>query len=48
MWAYKVGLKRDWRKLRNGQFHDFSSSPDIIRFTQRKEDEIGWACGTHV
>jgi hypothetical protein len=41
-----IGLKRDevtgkWRKLYNGEIHNFYSSPDIIR--QIKSRRIRWA-----
>jgi hypothetical protein len=35
----------EWRKLHNGELHNFHSSPDIIR--QVKANEVGGACGTH-
>jgi hypothetical protein len=43
------GPKRDemtggWRKLHNEEFHNFYSSPSIIRMI--KEDEMGRACST--
>jgi hypothetical protein len=45
-----LGPKRDevtgeWRKLHNEKLHNMYSYPDIIR--QVKENEVGWACGTH-
>jgi hypothetical protein len=46
------GPKRDevtgeWRKLHNEELHNLYSSPDIIRQSQVKANEVGGACGTH-
>jgi hypothetical protein len=46
------GPKRDevtgeWRKLHSGELHNLYSLPDIIRQIKLKENEVGWACGTH-
>jgi hypothetical protein len=46
------GPKRDevtgeWRKLHNGELHNLSSSPGIIRQIKSRRIEVGRACGTH-
>jgi hypothetical protein len=40
-------LTRDSRELPNEEFHDLSSSSDIIWGDQIKKNEMGEACGTH-
>jgi hypothetical protein len=37
----------EWRKLHNEELHNLYSSPDIIRQSQVKANEVGGACGTH-
>jgi hypothetical protein len=46
------GPKRDevtgeWRKLHNEELHNLYSSPDIIRKSQVKVNEVGEACSMH-
>ena len=42
----RVGVTGDWKRLRNEQFHDLYSSPNVI-FDQVKEDAICQACGIY-
>ena len=46
------GQRRDevtgeWRRLHNEELNDLYSSPNIVRVTKSRKNEMGWACGTY-
>jgi hypothetical protein len=39
-------VREDWRKLLNEDFHDFHTSPLLIKVTESQEIEMGGASST--
>jgi hypothetical protein len=40
----RIEEKRSWRRLHNGELHNFYASPNIVSVIRFKKDEIGLEC----
>jgi hypothetical protein len=48
--TWKEEVTGEWRRLHNEELHNLYDSPNIIRVIRDeiKEDEMGWACSSHL